>query len=586
MVRASTEEDINEILEKKIEANGININDFVKSASEAVPVEDEADEQGKAEYNFLCDRLGLKRGELVYYKGVKSFAIVRGKFKYTLGENSYSKDFLKLLLKDTEKLERFAIYILKHFNMKTIPTLHTYCYITNATSSEKSGYRLRRDLEPYKKNFDELTHRASTMAWTYDPANYSYNCFIPLIKRFKDNNELINRYLELTFKKDLSAIMDYIALYTFENRYEISRPTLLLMGDRGTGKDTFLSKFMGQIYHGVSQEITLGDNFTEWMDAKLAYIGEITEGTHRTDVLWDWSKRISGQPVNKINTKYGGKYEKSNGMFFVMCTNEAKPFHIKDPIVDDSQNQMLVIKMKREDETVKAINDIILQINKAGYFDFGDFFQDHLGHWVYTDLFEHYKELRKKTAKKPYRYGMPVPITDALKEIIQLSVSGAEYSILKCLEDLYYQNDEPYNFDNEERQIFRMFISGTITGVRGFIPLSIINKLSMKNSFDVFKLIATMRKRNWLIKDNVRINPLSTNAHEKSRYGIIVNVEKIARYIEEQRASSEKSLEAMKEKQEYKGNFTATKFYGSDNVEPDIPQVGTSEDLEEIEKLL
>lgn len=576
---------------KEMEDEGINIDEFVKTASSMTMPVSEEDADGRKEYLEFCSHCGFKEGEVVYYRGIKVFPITKGKFRYFLGENSYDHKAIKSILNEDEKVKKMVSYTLAKYNMKTQPALHKYCYICNATSAEKNGFRLRKDLEPFKDDFDEWTRRASTMSWSYDPQTYSYNCYIPLIKRNKANNELINRYMKLTFKDDLDAIMDYVSLFTFENRYEISRPSLLLSGDRSTGKNTFLESLMGQIYYGVSQEITFGDNFTEWMDAKLAYIGEITEGTHRTDVLWDWSKRITGQGINKVNTKNKSKVEMSNGIYFVMLTNEIKPFHIKDPIVDESQNQMLVVKMIANSESKKKVEEMLLEINKLGYYGFMDFFKDHLGHWVYTDLFEHYKKLKIRIKERPYRYGMPVPITKGLKEIIQLSVSGSDYAIMKCIEDLFYQNDDPYQLDQEERAIFRMFTTGTAEGVKGFLPLSIINKMSHKNNFDINTMIKSMRKpeRNWLVKDNARLNPLGgSSSNEKSRYGLILNIAKITKFLEEQKANSESEIKIIQSKNEFNGNFTAPKYFGAETNEPEaeIEKIDTEQERRQVEDLL
>jgi hypothetical protein len=585
------QEEIKKLLVRQIEENGINIDEFVKSASNITAPLTDDDVAGRKEYLQFCSHCGFKEGEVVYYKGIKVFPITKGKFRYFLGENSYDFKALKMVLKEDEKVQRMCNYVLSKYNMKTQPALHKYCYICNATSAEEQGFRLRKDLEPFKNDFDEWTRRASTMSWSYDPETYSYNCYIPLIKRNKSNNELINKYLELTFKDDLESIMDYVSLYAFENRYEISRPTLLLSGDRGTGKNTFLESLVGQIYYGVSQEITFGDNFTEWMDAKLAYIGEITEGTHRTDVLWDWSKRISGQGVNKVNTKNKSKVEMSNGIYFVMLTNEIKPFHIKDPIVDDSQNQMLVVKMIKNSETTKQVEKMILEINKLGYYGFMDFMKDHLGHWIYTDLFEHYKKLKLRIKNRPYRYGMPVPITKGLKEIIQLSVTGSDYAIIKCIEDLFYQNDDPYQLDQEERTIFRMFTTGTAEGIRGFLPLSVINKMSHRNNFDINTMIKLLRRpeRNWIVKDNARLNPIGgSKANEKSRYGLILNIAKISKYFEEQKANSDNEIKIIQGKNEFDGNFTSPKYFGAETNEPeaDIARRDMDRERKEVEDLL
>jgi hypothetical protein len=247
--------------------------------------------------------------------------------------------------------------------------------------------------------------------------------------------------------------------------------------------------------------------------------------------------------------------------------------------------------MIKNSETTKQVEKMILEINKLGYYGFMDFMKDHLGHWIYTDLFEHYKKLKLRIKNRPYRYGMPVPITKGLKEIIQLSVTGSDYAIIKCIEDLFYQNDDPYQLDQEERTIFRMFTTGTAEGIRGFLPLSVINKMSHRNNFDINTMIKLLRRpeRNWIVKDNARLNPIGgSKANEKSRYGLILNIAKISKYFEEQKANSDNEIKIIQGKNEFDGNFTSPKYFGAETNEPeaDIARRDMDRERKEVEDLL
>jgi len=565
---------------KHIKESDINIDELVKNISN-ISLHEKNEEIGKAEYLEACDRLNIKNGELVYFRGIRSYTVTKNKFRYFLGENSYDMRTLKIMLNGIERAENLVKYCLKHHNMKSQPILHKYCYITNPTAQEECGFRFRKDLEIYKNDFDKWTALASTMTSVFDKDTHSYNCYIPLIQRIKSDNKMINNYLKMTFKEDLFAIMDYLSLYTFENRYEISRPTLLMVGERGTGKNTFVEALMSRIYFGVSSEITFGDSFTEWGDSKLAYIGEISSEGHNTSYLWDFSKQISGQAVNKVNTKYGAKNDASNGLFFIMMSNEPKPVHIKDPILNEEENQMLVIKLNKSEKTDSDIRKFKLEINRKGYLTIADFFMDHLGHWIYTDLFNHYKELRMRIKYRPCRYGMVVPITQGLKDIIQMSISGNDASIMKFIEDLFYQNNEAYKLDEEEEIIFRMFISGTKGGIKGFIPISIIQKIPKSEKFDFFTLNRFLRKKEWLITNNIRVDAIDNT---KSRNGIIVNVNKIAKYIKEQSDEADRQIVIYQENNEFEGNFVAARY--AELKEPDIEERNLEEEMKEIHELL
>ena len=575
---------------KHIENNDINVDEVVRNISTMTITDDSENQIGRTEYLELCTILKVKDGEIVYYHGIKVYAVTRNKFRYFLGENSYSERTLKSLLGEKDKVDNVVKYIIKNHNMKSEPALHKYCYIVNATAQEKAGFRLRKDLEQYSRDFDKWTSLACTMTSVFDSETHSYNCYIPLIKRDKADNKTINAYIKMTFKEHTQAIMDYLALYTFENRYEISRPILLLCGDRGTGKNTFVEALMSQIYMGVTSEITLGDAFNEWTDSKLAYIGEISQEGHNTTFLWDMGKQLSGQGVSKVNGKFAGKYEVSNGLYMVAMSNEPKPIHIKDQIMNEEENSLLVIKMKKNETTDADVRKFKLDINKKGYISISEYFKDHLGHWVFTDLFEHYKNLRQRIKMRPCRYGMVVPITEGLIEIVQMSVSGVDASILKCVEDLFYQNYSPYNLSDEDERVFKMFSSATETGIKGFIPLSIIGKMANTNKTDFYvTFIKFLRKRGWLLNGDIQVNPFTESiGSSKPKNGIIVNVQKVANYFEERNADSRRKLDQYKNNDDFKNNFTSEKYFGSSNdiKEPALVERDYKKEAAEIEDLL
>jgi hypothetical protein len=326
------------------------------------------------------------------------------------------------------------------------------------------------------------------------------------------------------------------------------------------------------------------------MDSKLAYIGEISQEGHNTTFLWDLGKQLSGQGVGKVNGKFAGKYEVSNGLYMVAMSNEPKPIHVKDQIANEEENSIFVIKLKKSDTTDEDVRKFKLGINKKGYISISEFFKEHLGHWIFTDLFEHYKSLKQRIKMRPCRYGMVVPITEGLIEIMQMSVSGVDASILKCIEDLFYQNYSPYNLNDEDEQIFKMFTSGTATGIKGFVPLSIIGKMANTNKPDFYvTFIKFLRKRNWMVNGDIQVNPFSDSAgNNKTKNGIIVNVERIANYFEEKNSDSRKKLDQYKKNDSLKSNFTSEKYFGTSNdfKEPALVERDYAKEAAEIEDLL
>lgn len=556
------------------------------------PVETEQDEEGLKEYLKIIKYLKLNEGELVYYKGqVKHYKVTKGTFNYTLGESSYNdRDIKTLFAGNSEKADMLKRYLLKNYNMHTKPTLNKFCYLTNATSQEPQGFRWRADLAEHKENIDNLSKEASTVKIAFDKTKFAYNCYIPIIAVKKANNKIIKEYIELTFKDDTEALLDWLSLYAFENRYQISRPTLMLKSNkRGTGKNTFLESVAGQIYEGSSCEITFDDNFNEWGGYKLVYIDEGGDTKYNPAALWDKSKQISGQGILKVNTKFGSKEDQANGSYCVIMSNDPKPIHIKDEILSEDKNQILVIDMEKDSETDMAVEKLELQMHRLGYYHFKDFFADHLGHWVFTDLLEHYKKLKKKTKSKPYRYGMPVPITKGLKKLLQMSLSPNDIMILKSIEDLYYQNPSPYNLTEDEKVVFNMFASGTPKpeSLKGYIPFSILAKMANTNKFEISAFNRFLDKRGWLYEAHIRISPIK-GYNQKTFYGILVNINKITKYFEKQYADSQEDIAKIRLDSEYKGSFSAASDEAVAFEEPTNPKdsFDYKEEMSKLDELL
>ena len=576
------------------------LEEFIKDNPEALEeiianmpsVEKPELEVGEKEYKEVIKFLELNDGELVYFRGLCAYKVVKAMYSYDLGKHPYGDKGLKAILGSMDRVEKLTKYAMKYHNMHTEPKLHKFCYLANATSQEEKGFRWRKDLIEYEGNIDKLAEKAAESKVIFDREHFCYNCYIPIVEIKKANNKIVNEYIELTFKELAKPVMDWISLYAFENRYQISRPTLMLKSNkRGTGKNTFMESFLANIYAGMASEITFKDDFSEWGDCKLAYIDEGSDTKYNPAGLWDQTKQISGQGVLKVNKKFGSKHDAPNGVFLVIMTNEAKPIHIKDEIIDESKNQILVVDMVKDDETDKAIEKLEMKIHKLGYYRFSDFFEDHIGHWIFTDLLTHYKCLKQRTKVKPYRYGMPVPITKGLKKLLQMSLSANDIMILQTLEDLYYQNSVGYHMEDDERKIFNMFASGTPApeNIKGFIPFAVLHKLSKHNKIEISTFTKFLSKRGWMFQEAIRISPIK-GIGQKSFYGILVNINKITEYFERQEAESQKNINEIREDKEFDGSFRAAHDEAMDFKEPEdrpyVEEFDADEEMKQIEGLL
>jgi hypothetical protein len=120
--------------------------------------------------------------------------------------------------------------------------------------------------------------------------------------------------------------------------------------------------------------------------------------------------------------------------------------------------------------------------------------------------------------------------------------------------------------------------------------LSIIGKMANTNKTDFYvTFIKFLRKRNWMVNGDIQVNPFSDSAgNNKTKNGIIVNVERIANYFEEKNSDSRKKLDQYKKNDSLKSNFTSEKYFGTSNdfKEPALVERDYAKEAAEIEDLL
>jgi hypothetical protein len=119
-------------------------------------------------------------------------------------------------------------------------------------------YECSVDVEKFKINLDIPQNKVQVL--------------VPAIGVVKEENNVIEDYLDQTFGKHSNFIKDWIALYSYTNWKPMA--TLILTGGRGTGKTTF-TNLIAAIYKGHSQTPrNAEDRFNTFQEGKLVVIDE------------------------------------------------------------------------------------------------------------------------------------------------------------------------------------------------------------------------------------------------------------------------------------------------------------------------
>ncbi|MBL7135228.1 MAG: hypothetical protein ISS81_01385 [Candidatus Marinimicrobia bacterium] len=236
--------------------------------------------------------------------------------------------------------------------------------------------------------------------------------------KIKDN-QFVENYLEDTFKQYKDFIKEYLAVFCYTNYLKL--PTLVLSGDRGTGKSTFV-EIVGDIFKPLTTEWCGNEsNFTPEVEKKLLIVEE-NDIVHKSQ--YKTLKKYSGQKYSKVNKKFTPVYSVRNNMNIILLSNDAIALYVKKEELpaDGKNNQFLVFEFQQFKGPIDAsIQDKIL---------------DRLGHYIRTELKSVYDHLNFSS----YRYSINVPITDAEKALFRNNATDIELDtdkFIQQLNDLY-----------------------------------------------------------------------------------------------------------------------------------------------------
>lgn len=282
-----------------------------------------------------------------------------------------------------------------------------------------------------------------------------------LLVRIKDN-DFIEKYFSDTFGDHKDFIKKYLAVYCHSNYKKL--PTLILFGERGTGKTTFAEIFMeifpelSYQWHGNEQ------NFTPEVEKKLLVVEE-----NNSDKASQYKtlKKYTGQKYAMVNKKFKEPYMIKNNMNIIILSNEVIPLYLKKEELpgDEANNQFFVMEFKRFDGDIDntILQDII----------------DRLGHYIRTEL----KAVYESLDTKKYRYSIPVPITKEERALFNSNTTEIDLDTDSIIQQLAKRYAD-FNFG------YKVFIDAKYFPVQFISDWSSSLTKSHKNS-----LIKNLKKR-------------------------------------------------------------------------------------------
>ena len=292
--------------------------------------------------------------------------------------------------------------------------------------------------------------------------------YAPLPVRMKDNG-FIEVWLESLFGKHKDFIKQWLAGYSYTNYQKL--PTLILKGDRGTGKNTFADAVLS-IYPSISQYWHGEDkNFTPEVQKKLLIADESVSANEKQ---YRMLKQRSGQKMAVVNQKFLPEYQVRNNMNIIILSNEHTPIFVQkdEEPTSEKNNQFFVYSMPQFKGEIDP--------------DYGDKVEVRLGHYIRTELKTVYEAVKNITG---CRYSIPTPITDEERALFNVNMTGLEAEAMKFMVKMVERGDSAYTkfFD------------------KGLFPTSFIDEYNISKGYTKNGVIRNLKEKGYLEpKDAVR----------------------------------------------------------------------------------
>lgn len=281
------------------------------------------------------------------------------------------------------------------------------------------------------------------------------------------DNAFIEDYLTSLFGSHTVFIKEWLAVYCYTNYQKL--PTLILKGERGSGKSRF-AEMIYKIFPSLSQmwEATKG-NFSPEAEKKLLIADETVCNEPKQ---YNMLKQYSGQAFATVNQKYLRPYEVPNNMNIIIMSNSEIPVYVArdEKPTSEENNQFFVYSFKQFSGPIDP------EIDKK--------LEDRIGHYVRTEL-KHVFDGLDFSGK---RYSIKVPITAEEAGLFESNITEEESEVEKLI-------DQIVDYAVEPKREFTEFLK-----IR-CLPRPLIEQLRSFTSLSVDGHIKQMREQKYLEMD-------------------------------------------------------------------------------------
>jgi len=223
-----------------------------------------------------------------------------------------------------------------------------------------------------------------------------------------EDNNLVNKFLEMLFGPYVDFIRDWMAMYCYTNYVKL--PVIVLAGERFSGKNTF-AEMMGKIFPNLMGYWD-GDvcEFNPQFTSKLLFVDENRNATKPEQYVE--LKRITGNELIPINRKHKDVFYARNNLNTIVTTNDARPVALKwgEEPINERVNNFFIHWCTSVEE---VDNELKFKL------------WDRIGHYVRTELRTRYQGL-VATSDTRNRYALAAPITPYAKTLFASSKNSVE----------------------------------------------------------------------------------------------------------------------------------------------------------------
>ena len=462
-------------------------------------------------YKELCKRI---KGSIYSWEHFKILRMYKQHGSYCVDWDRFSTNDMRMYFPEISLRREMHTYIKDNKSFLAPPTVQTNSYVYDDEGN------MRDDL---KGEIDNI-YKSS---YNVDLSSGTVNINSALPKRKMSNNKAFEELLYFCANEDetnVEMIKNFMTQLAFVHRRK-GRPTLVLQGVRGSGKNLLVEGILRQIYPNDTRCMPSNyDSFSSYTKNKLVYLDETRN--YGDLQLFDLCKQMSGAEFVSFNQKHINEKEIKSKTYMVLMSNDLSlkiPYHERP--IDEYNNQWMVITYTKAIHNSEKFVSFVHRWGVGG--DLQQFIDNHIGCYLYEVLLPHYKKtMHRKPASIVGRYGFPIPITEGLKAMFESNRSEIDTESEIVLEFLLHSSKDDIrkkiNTAPDNKTLWSHYLT--------FLETQFISNRLLVFVRDFNRIKASphnikrqMEKRSFIIKNAImRIDA-------KSSRGFILNMDNVAK---------------------------------------------------------